>query len=185
MTVLAAGPSSPSPFPLRFPSGSLDSLKRSRVARGIAFSLPILFSYLPLSSRIFFLRKEGRKVDRHGKGTGMRDTGHGWGGSALKALRESEGRPESEWRAAPRADGTAAAQRSPLMRWRGAVRHCGGRNAKRAGSDPSAFWNIRGTERLSDHHSTDIHCLHVQPARRFTPCRVKARGIDQQCRLTT
>ena len=40
MTVQAAGPSSLSAVPLRFPSSSPDSLKRLRVGRGVARTYP-------------------------------------------------------------------------------------------------------------------------------------------------
>ena len=53
MTVQAAGPSSPSPFPLRFPFGSPDPLKRPRVGRGVA-PFPILLSTFLSLLEFFF-----------------------------------------------------------------------------------------------------------------------------------
>lgn len=82
----------------------------------------------------------------------MRDTGHGRGGSDLKAMRELGGMPERGRRAAgevaPRANGTAAAQGSSLARWPwpGAARVAGEmQNAPTATA--GAFWNIQGTWR--------------------------------------
>lgn len=89
----------------------------------------------------------------------MRDTGHGWGGPDLERMRELGGMPESGRRAAgevaPRANGTAAAQRSPLTRWRVAgAAWVAGETQNAPGSLPARFGTFkeRGARSLSLWH---------------------------------
>ena len=62
---------------------------------------------------------------------------------------------EGEWKAnggvAPRANGTAAAQRSPLARWRGAgAAWVAGETQNAPTATAGAFWNIQRTGLIGD-----------------------------------